>query len=243
MKLLRTLAVPFLVLGLAAGCGKKTPEGTTPPGETGATDDGGGAGGSDAGTGASGGDGGGGGEAGGDTKTPAGDPPAEGPDPSKVCDAEVSDTPKALFGDNVLIRLPKGVELVEQTPFFARITSSNTMSTCDAIVSFAAVGYFQADPSKTPTALRDETLKSARGVEASEITWSEETTKGRDYSAAYSIPEGKKGEPAIKGWIAFKEKFGNTFWVAYETHPNAWNAVAKSFQESTKRLIIVPPKK
>jgi len=239
VKLLRTLAVPFLVLGLAAGCGKKTPEGTTPPGETGATDAGG-SGGSDAGAG-SGDAGGTPGETGdGGTKPDGGgEPPAEGPDPKKVCDAEVSDTPKALFGDNVLIRLPKGVELVEQTPFFARITSSNTMSTCDAIVSFAAVGYFQSDPSKTPQAIRDETLKSARGVEASDATWTEETTKNRDYSAAYTLPEGPKGEPAIAGWIAFKEKGGNTFWVAYETHPNAWNAVKKSFQESTKRLLIV----
>jgi hypothetical protein len=235
VKLLRSLAVPFLVLGLAASCGKKTPEGTTPPGETGATDAGGG--GSDTGTDAGGGDT----KApdGTDAKPPEGEPPAEGPDPKKVCDAEVSDTPKALFGDNVLIRLPKGVELVEQTPFFARITSSNTMSTCDAIVSFAAVGYFQADPAKTPLVTRDETLKSARGVEASDVTWSEETTKGRDYSAAYNIPEGPKGEPAIAGWISFKEKAGNTFWVAYETHPNAWNALKKSFQESTKRLLIV----
>lgn len=238
---LRSLAVPILVLGLAAGCGKKTPEGTTPPGETGSSDataggsDGGGSdgGGSDAGTPT------------GDTgDKPAGDDPAAaGPDPSKVCDAEVSDTPKALFGDNVLIRLPKGVELVEQTPFFARITSSNTMSTCDAIVSFAAVGYFQTDPSKGVTAVRDETMKAARGFDSGDITWEEEATKNRSYSGAYSVPEGPKGEPPIKGWISFKESGGNTFWVAYETHPNAWNAVKKSFQESAKRLIIVPQKK
>jgi hypothetical protein len=238
VKLLRTLAVPFLVLGLAASCKTKTPEGTTPPGETSAADAG--SGGSDAGaTGASEADGGGEAGDGGGTKTDGGDPPAEGPDANKVCDAEVSDTPKALFADNVLIRLPKGVDVVEQTPFFARITSSNTSSTCDAIVSFAAIGYFQSDPSKTPLVVRDETMKAARGVDASEVTWSEETTKGREYSAAYSLPEGKKGEPPIKGWIAFKEKAGNTFWVAYETHPNAWNAVKKSFQESTKRLLIV----
>ena len=83
-----------------------------------------------------------------------------------------------------------------------------------------------------------ELLADADEVDASEITWSDEVTKGRDYSAAYSIPEGKKGEPAIKGWISFKEKFGNTFWVAYETHPNAWNAVGKSFQESARRMLI-----
>ena len=246
MKLLRTLAVPFLVLGLAVSCGKKTPEGTTPPGETGSGGDaagGGDAGGGDAGNGdgdagAGGGDGGAGGAGGGDAAA-AGDPPV---DASKVCDAEVSDTPKALFNDNVLIRLPKGVDLVEQTPFFARITSSNTQSTCEAIVSFAAVGYFQSDPAKNPAQVRDETIK-ARGIDPGGITWGDETTKNRDYSASYEVGEGPKGEPPIKGWIQFKEKAGSTFWVAYETHPNAWNAVKKSFQESAKRLIIVPQKK
>ena len=240
---LRSLAVPILVLGLAAGCGKKTPEGTTPPGETGsgeATAGGGDGGGGDAGASGGGGDAGAaGGDDGGKTGGDGGD---AGPDPNKVCDSEVSDTPKSLFGDNVLIRLPKGVELVEQTPFFARITSSNTMSTCDAIVSFAAVGYFQSDPSKAVTAVRDETMKAARGFDAGDITWEEESTKNRSYSASYSVPEGPKGEPPIKGWIAFKESGGNTFWVAYETHPNAWNAVKKSFQESAKRLTIVPRK-
>jgi hypothetical protein len=239
VKLLPSVAVPLLVLGLAVSCGKKPPDGTTPPGETGSGDATGGGGGADGG---GAGDGGGGGEAGGggDDKG-GGDPPADGPDPNKVCDAE-NEEPKALFADNVLIRLPKGVDLVEQTPFFARITSSNTMSTCDAIVSFAAVGYFQTDAAKSVTTVRDETIKAARGVNPSDVSWEEESTKGRDYSAAYSIPEGPKGEPPIKGWIQFKDKGGNTFWTAFETHPNAWNAVKKSFQVAGQRLLIVPKK-
>lgn len=233
MMLLRTLAVPFLVLGLAVSCGKKTPDGTTPPGETGSSDA------SASGGDGGGGDGGGGGDAGNAEGGGEGGekPPADGPDPNKVCDAEVAETPKSLFGDNVLIRPPKGVELIEQNEFFARITSSTTQSTCDAIVSFAAVGYFATDPSKSVTQIRDETLK-ARGLDPSEAKWADETTKNRDYSASYELPEGPKGEPPIKGWIAFKEKAGNTFYVAYETHPNAWNAVGKSFQESAKRLLI-----
>ena len=227
MMLLRTLAVPFLVLGLVVSCGKKTPDGTTPPGETGGSD-------TAAGSGGSGGDAGGGDAGGGDTG--GGEKPAEGPDASKVCDAEVSETPKALFGDNVLIRLPKGVEVVERNEFFAQITSSTTQSTCDAIVSFAAIGYFATDASKSVTQIRDETLK-ARGLDG-DIKWADETTKNRDYSASYELPEGPKGEPPLKGWIAFKEKAGTTFWVAYETHPNAWNAVGKSFQESARRMLI-----
>lgn len=234
MTLLRSLAVPFLVLGLAVSCGKKTPDGTTPPGETGSADAtaGGGDGGGDA---TAGGGDAGGGDAG---AAPGGEtPPEGGADPSKVCDAEVSETPKALFGDNVLIRLPKGVELIEDTPFFARITSSTTQSTCDAIVSFAAVGYFQADPSKSVTTIRDETIK-ARGLDPADAKWDEETTKGREYSGSYELPEGPKGEPPLKGWLVLKEKAGNTFYAAFETHPNAWNAVKKSFQESGKRLLI-----
>lgn len=235
MMLLRTLAVPFLVLGLAVSCGKKAPEGTTPPGESsgdataGAGDGGSGdaaAGGGDAGADAGGGD------------APAGESGEPAVDASKVCDAEVAQTPKALFADNVLIRTPKGVELVEQTPFFARITSNNTESTCGAIVSFAAVGYFQTDPAKSVTTIRDETLQAARGAKPGEATWADETTKNRDYSASYELPEGPKGEPPVKGWFVLKEKAGNTFWVAYETHPNAWNAVKKSFEESGKRLLI-----
>lgn len=238
MMLLRTLAVPFLavpllVLGLSAGCGKKTPDGTTPPGETGGSDAA-----ASGGDGGSGGDASGGGDAGGDGGDGGGEkPPADGPDASKVCEAEVSDTPKALFGDNVLIRLPKGVEVVERNEFFAQITSSTTQSTCDAIVSFAALGYFATDASKPVTQIRDETIK-ARGLDPSDIKWTEETTKNRDYSAAYELGEGPKGEPPIKGWIAFKEKVGTTFWVGFETHPNAWNAVGKSFQESAKRMLI-----
>ena len=71
-----------------------------------------------------------------------------------------------------------------------------------------------------------------------DIKWADKTTKNRYYSASYELPEGPKGEPPLKGWIAFKEKAGTTFWVAYETHPNAWNAVGKSFQESARRMLI-----
>ena len=247
MMLLRILALPVLALSLSmtASCGKKTPDGTTPPGETGGDtagggDKGGGDGGGDAG---GGGDGGGdkGGDGGGD-KGGGGEEPA-GPDPNKVCDAEVSETPAAIFANNVVLRLPKGMELVEENPFFARIATKETISTCDAIINFGAIGYFQADPKKDPKVTRDETIKAARGVEASEVTWADETLKGRDYSASYSIPADAKGNPPIKGWFVIKEKGGNTFWYALETHPNAWNALAKTFQESGKRLLIVPQKK
>jgi hypothetical protein len=241
VKLLRTLAVPFLALGLtAAGCGKKTPEGTNPPGETGGGGDTAGGGGGDAGGG--GGDTAGGGDAagGGDTAGGGGDAGGEPQqDPTKVCDAEVGGTPTALFANNVVVRLPKGMELVEENPFFARISTKDTVSTCDAIINFSAVGYFQADPARDPKKTRDETL-AARGLPAGDATWSEETVKGRDYTGAYELPADDKGNPPIKGWMVLKEKNGFTFWYLLETHPNAWNALKKTFQESGKKLLIVP---
>jgi hypothetical protein len=242
VKLLRTLAVPFLALGLtAAGCGKKTPDGTNPPGETGGGGDTAGGGGGDAG---GGGDtaGGGGGDAGGggDTAAGGGDTGGEpAQDPNKVCDAEVGGTPTALFANNVVVRLPKGMELIEENPFFARISTKDTVSTCDAIINFSAVGYFQADPARDPKKTRDETL-AARGLPAGDATWSEETVKGRDYTGAYELPADDKGNPPIKGWMVLKEKNGFTFWYLLETHPNAWNALKKTFQESGKKLLIVP---
>jgi hypothetical protein len=242
VKLLSTLAVPFLALGLTvAGCGKKTPDGTTPPGETGGGSDAAGGGG-DAGAGGDtaggGGDAGaGGGDAGGGDKAAGGG--EEGPDPNKVCDAEVGGTPTALFANNVVVRLPKGMELVEENPFFARISTKDTVSTCDAVINFSAVGYFQADPARDPKKTRDETL-AARGLPADQATWSDETVKGRDYTGAYELPADDKGNPPIKGWMVLKEKNGFTFWYLLETHPNAWNALKKTFQESGKKLLIVP---
>lgn len=234
MKLLRTLAVPLMVFSLAASCGKPKPEGTTPPGETGSGGD------ATAGSDASGGGGEAGGEGGGGEAGAAGGEGGDAPpaaDAGKVCDAEVSD-PKSFFADNVLIRLPKGVELVEDSPIFARITSKNTVSVCDAIVSYAALGYFQSDTKKTMQTIRDETIAAARGFQASEVTWADEVAKNRDLAVSYEVPEGPKGEPPIKGWLVLKERQGVMFWAAFETHPNAWNAMKKSFEESGKRLLV-----
>ena len=143
-----------------------------------------------------------------------------------------------MFADNVILRLPKGMDLVEENPFFARIMTKDTVSTCDGVISFGALGYFQADPNKPVKQTRDETIQAARGVPPNEVTWTDETEKGRDYSGSYSIPEDAKGNPPIQGWFVIKEKGGYTFWYALETHPNAWNALAASFKESGNRLRI-----
>lgn len=236
MKLLRSLAIPFFVMALSMGCGKKPVDGTTPPGETG-----GGSGGSEAGGGSDGGggeegggsDGGGGSEAGGDGGDGGGDVS------QKVCDSEVSGTPTALFADKLILRLPKGVELVEKTPFL--MYANKAISTCDAEVTMF-IGYFQHDPSRKMKQVRDETIGQF-GFPANEITgWSEETENGYNYIGTFEIGEGPKGEPPTKGLVVFKEAEGIQYYALYTAHPNAWNAIKKTFTESANRIKILRAK-
>ena len=238
MMQLRLLAIPFLALTLAASCGKKTPEGTTPPGETGGASGsesgGGGSGGGSEGGGSEGGseggsDGGGGGPALADNGLPEGCTP----------DSEVSGTPTALFADKLIIRLPKNVELVEKTPFL--FFANKAISKCDFQVTMF-VGYFQYDPARPIKQVRDDTLGQF-GFAASEIQgWTDETEKGANYTGTFEIGAGPKGEPPAKGIAAFKEAEGIHYYAIYTVHPDGWKALSATFQESAKRILILRKK-
>ncbi len=232
MKMLRALVLPIVVLALTPGCEpKKGGETTTPPDSAGSQDESGDAGGGDE----SGADGSGGDEAGGDS---GGDAAPAGDGGVTECDAEVADTPTALWADRVLVRMPKGVEMVERNEVFAQ-ASGEAQSTCDVMVSRAAMGYFQDDTAKGVKQLRDDTLTQI-GFDMSVVTWSDETENGRNFTGAYEAPEDDKGNPPVKGWFVFKESQGTLFWMIMETHPNAYPAIKKSFKKSGSSLLIVP---
>ncbi|HGG56667.1 MAG TPA: hypothetical protein ENK31_02595, partial [Nannocystis exedens] len=207
------------------GCGKKTPEGTTPPGEVGAED-----GGSDGS-----GDDGSGDVEGSDDEGDDGGAGGDGGDPNAVpeCPSEVSDTPTALFADKLVMRLPKGVELVERTPFL--MTANNVDSTCDAIITRMAVGYFEYDASKPIKEVRDGIIGQLGYAEGDVQGWSDETEKGSSYTGVYEVAEGSNGEPPVQGLMTMKEAEGIHYWAIYETHPNAWPAIKATFKESAKR--------
>ncbi len=226
MKMLRALVLPIVVLALTPGCEpKKGGETTTPP--TGGTkDDPGG----ESGTPVTGDD---------DDDDAGPDAPPANPDGVTECDAEVADTPTALWADRVLVRMPKGVEMVERNEVFAQ-ASGEAQSTCDVMVSRAAMGYFQDDTAKGVKQLRDDTLTQI-GFDMSVVTWSDETENGRNFTGAYEAPEDDKGNPPVKGWFVFKESQGTLFWMIMETHPNAYPAIKKSFKKSGSSLLIVPP--
>lgn len=227
-----TVALSCLSILLATGCGPKNQDTTTPPDDSAGAEAGDGDGDGENGDEA-GGDGDGDAEAGGDGDS---DAPAGG---VKECDAEVSDTPAAFFADRLLVRLPKGVEIVERNEIFAQVPNRNQQSACEVIVTNGALGYFQADAAKEPTATRDEIVTQI-GYQVSDVTWSDETPQGRNYFGHYEVPGDDKGNPPVAGYMTLKEVDGTLFWYILETHPNAYPAIKKTFMESGKRLFVVP---
>lgn len=156
------------------------------------------------------------------------------PAAGRICDEELGD-PVALFADNALIRLPKGVEMVEETPFFARASAKAITSTCGGVIDYVGIGYFQTDEKKSVTAARDETIRM-RGLGAPR--WSEETTNGRNYTGAFEVDAAPDNKQPVKGWFVMKEKRGLAFFAIFETHPDHWNALAQSFRASGKRFLV-----
>jgi hypothetical protein len=231
----RTLILASLALGLTSSfaCKPKPPEGTTPPDDATA----------DADTGKKGrkgkkgkkGDDGGGDDGG----------AAESEDPTqKVCPAENGDVPTTVFLESTLVKLPKGVEaMVEQTPFFATMNPSQVESvSCveglpGAMISFGAMGYFEDDQKKDIKQSAAETIKSIYG-DTLDVKMSEESSGGggdrRSFQAVMDIPpdpQNGKPDPA-RGLIALKSAYGRMYWMIWETHPNAWNALKESFKKA-----------
>ena len=87
-------------------------------------------------------------------------PAAAGP-----CTVELDADPTTFFRGRVILKLPKGVELVEQNPFFARVERNGIPSACGGSLNFAAryerqmqivEGVLTRDETKALNALTDE---------------------------------------------------------------------------------------
>jgi hypothetical protein len=239
-KLTTSTCILALTLGLAA-CKKDAPAGTSnPPDASGSTDGGSADGGSADGGGAADG----GGEGGGDGGADGGEDITQ-----TVCDAEVGEAPTVYFEDLFLIRLPKGLNdenLVERQPGLARTTSPAESVSCveglpGVTINTAIVGSFGDDPEKDMKTWATELIEGAMGIPAGSYTLSDVADAGRKIEMAVEIPEAN-GAPAGKGWLALKAGGGFMFFAYYEVHPNAWNAIKKTFKESTDRMLIIPPK-
>ncbi|MDC0719820.1 hypothetical protein [Nannocystis bainbridge] len=173
----------------------------------------------------------GGGEAGGGGAAPAGPPP---------CQPALADAPTALFGTRILVRLPKGVELAEQNPFYAQAVAPDQATNCGQPVAYAAVGFFEY-PNAAPAAVRDQVLE-LRGIAKGAATWDDEGTRGKTYTGAYTVPaDAATGAPAVRGWFVLRDandKYG--YFALYETDPAHWDALKPVLVASGKSLLVKP---
>ena len=118
MMRLRSLVLPLTVLALTVGCKKPGSDDTTsPPGETSSEK-------------GDSGDESESGEEGSDSGDPEDGGSEEGAGGPGGCEAEIAKVPAAYFGDRVIIKMPKGVEMAEMNPFYAQMPSK-TESVCE----------------------------------------------------------------------------------------------------------------
>lgn len=157
-----------------------------------------------------------------------------------ACQPALADTPTALFGTRILVRMPKGVELAEQNPFYAQAVAPDQATSCGPTVAYAAVGFFEY-PSAAVTAVRDQVLE-LRGIAKGAATWEDEGTRGKVYTGAYSVAaDAATGAPAVRGWFVLRDandKYG--YFALYETDPASWDALKALFVASGRSLLVKP---
>jgi len=155
----------------------------------------------------------------------------------QACAPSLADTSTSLFGGRVLIRLPKGVELVQQNPFFAQASASQQATSCGAPVRFTGVGYFEWPANASLTQVRDQLLE-LRGLALETVTWSEEGSRGRHFTGSYTVSQ----DPKTRGWLVLRDAPNDKFayFAMFETDEPSWDGLRAVFQESGRNLLVKP---
>jgi len=156
-----------------------------------------------------------------------------------ACAPTLNDLYTSLFSGRVLMRLPKGVELVEQNGFYATMAASQQSTSCGAPVKFAAVGFFQ-QPAGDLLKVRDALLE-LRGIPAETVTWSEEGSRGRNYTGAYATAQDPR-TPTTRGWLVLREAPNDkyAYFALFETDESSWAGLRSLFQEAGRNLLVKP---
>jgi len=148
------------------------------------------------------------------------------------CDSELDIQPTSFFGNRILMTLPKGVEMEEQNPFFARSTSAGQVDSCGRSVPFAAVGYVRSTASLADIRRR---ILALRGFET--VTYSGEQSQGDTTVAIY---DADPGGAAVRGLVLFKRDRGWYYWSVYEASPEDFPQVEQIYRQSFASLMIRP---
>jgi hypothetical protein len=82
--------------------------------------------------------------------------------------------------------------------------------------------------------VRDQLLE-LRGISAATVTWSEEGTRGRNYTGAYAAAQDPKtSAPPSRGWLVLREAPNDkyAYFAVLETDETSWAGLSALFQEA-----------
>lgn len=164
-------------------------------------------------------------------------------EPPKSCEAKVADTPTALFGDQVLVRPPVNVEIVEDNPTFATtFTSGGFVSACEATVDRMSLFVFQNDKKKNVKAYMDEVINTMLANSGFK-----NGSRGKNHvesevqlDTEIEYPAGD-GAPPAKLYISVKKLYQFALVVVYQTRPDEFGTLLPTFKASAESLIVLPP--
>lgn len=162
---------------------------------------------------------------------------------SGECPAEVG-APLAYFEGRVRLRLPQGIgrnELVEFSPFFARLSSPVESSTCragepGAMLPFMALFMFEGQSNKPLEDLRPELLE-ALGYPDSSVVVEEESDGVYGGRWVYEVPK-TEAASAAKMLLALTRDQDTVVAVVYEVAPEDWLTIVDSLLLSSTTISV-----
>jgi len=168
----------------------------------------------------------------------------------KECPADINqEAPVPMFADSILVRLPKNVpEFVEENPFFARMNPTDVESvTCVEGVPGATInrgysGYFEAEEGAKLSDKAKATLTSLGYPESATFSDGKDgksNAGGASYTAVIDVPADEQNPNPAKAYIVMKTGYGRTYWMIFECHPAAWNALKASFAATGDSMLLL----
>ncbi len=166
-----------------------------------------------------------------DVAPPAGAATASPGEPAPPpCQPDLDIQPTSFFAHRFLITLPKGAELIEQNPFFARSATATQTDSCGVGIPLAAVGYVRSGASLADIR---EHIMLLRGFE--DVNYSGESNQGGTTIATYDV---LAGETPLRGLVFFKQDAGWYYWGLFEATPETFGSLERIYRASIASLLI-----
>ncbi len=150
-----------------------------------------------------------------------------------------------FFSDTVLLQLPSGLgdELLEMNPTLARTTREHEHPGCvdgvgGPLITVAFLGVFELDKDPKPLEAAANDMIDALGYPPG-TTRERVRRRENAIDMVLSAPE-HRGRPAAKSWMTVAADGDRGVFIVYESHPNAWNALARTFACSAQSLQLLP---